>query len=90
VPNLIANCGFWVAGCSDGLNVRRLMYQTLIWAAVSRDQARCLRPPGNAKDCNRLADPLIDRVRGDIELGGDFLGRQELVDQPKAIELALA
>jgi len=65
--------GFWVAGLWLDGNVRRLMYQTLIWAAVLSDDPRRLRSPHDAKRLERLANPLIHGVRRDSKLGGDFL-----------------
>jgi len=80
--------GFWVTGFAKPLNVRRLMYQPLIWPAVLRDEAGGLRPPLDAEDVQRLTDTLIDRVRRDVELARDLFGRPMLVDEPEAIELA--
>jgi hypothetical protein len=51
------------------------MYQSLIWAAVLRNETRRLRATLHAKDLQRMADPLIDGVRRNSEFGGDFLGR---------------
>jgi hypothetical protein len=65
------------------------MYQSLIWSAVLRDNPRRLCPAGDAEDREGLADSLVDRVRRDSELGGDFLGIQMLVDEAEAVELAL-
>jgi hypothetical protein len=76
-----------VAGSGDRLNVRRLMYQSLIWPAVLRDEPRRLRAPIDAENLQRLADALVDGVRRNIELARDFFGRQMLVDEAKAIEL---
>jgi len=45
------------------LNVRRLMYQSLIWAAVLSDDARCLTAALDSKDVERSSDALIDGVR---------------------------
>ena len=64
------------------------MYQTLIWSAVAGDDAGGLGPALDSQDVESAADTLVDGVRGDLELGGDFLGRQMLVDQAQAIELA--
>jgi hypothetical protein len=89
VPNLNAGRGFWVAGFGECLNVRRLMYQTLIWPAVLGDEAGCLRAALDAERVKRLADALVDRVGGDVELAGDLFRRQVLVDEAQAIELAL-
>ncbi len=49
VPNLIADREFVFALGSCSRNVRRLMYQSLIWLAVLRDDARSLRPAANSK-----------------------------------------
>jgi len=65
------------------------MYQTLIWAAVLGDEARRLRAALDAKDGKGLPDALVDRVRGNPELRGDFLGVEMLVDEPETVELPL-
>jgi len=88
VPNLIANRGFWVTSGTVRLNVRRLMYQTLIWPAELRDDARGLGAAVNTEDMKRLSNPLVDGVRRYPELCGDFLGTQMLIDKAQAIELA--
>jgi hypothetical protein len=82
VPNLLADRGVWVGLGEHRLNVRRLMYQPLIWLRVVRDDAGGLLAPAYAEDVERLPDPLIDGMRRDVELGRDFLGRQMLVDEP--------
>jgi hypothetical protein len=63
------------------------MYQSLIWSAVPSDETRRLGAPFNAKDLQRLADALINRMRRDVELGSNFFGREVLVDETQAIEL---
>jgi hypothetical protein len=74
VPNLLTDRGFGMGGLAAALNVRRSMYQALIWRrGMLRDGARRLRSPLHAEDCKRLADALIDGVRGNGEAGGDFL-----------------
>nr|WP_230558814.1 hypothetical protein [Sphingomonas segetis] len=73
-----------------GGNVRRLMYQTLIWRLVLRNHPRRLRTALDTEDCERLAHALVDGVRRDAELGGDLLRIQMPVDEAKAIELAVA
>jgi hypothetical protein len=65
------------------------MYQSLIWPGILSDHARRLRASLDAEDLERLADALVDRVPRDSELGGDFLRAQMLVDEAKAIELAV-
>jgi hypothetical protein len=64
--------GLWVAGLSVGVNVRRLMYQSLIWLFVLGDDARCLRTPLDSEDCERLANALINGVGRDVQLCGDL------------------
>jgi hypothetical protein len=66
------------------------MYQTLIWSAVPGDETGGLAAALDAQDVQRAADSLVDRVRGNVELGRDFLGRQMLIYQPQAIQLARA
>jgi hypothetical protein len=81
--------GFGVAGLFVGGNVRRLMYQSLIWPFVPGDDTRRLRSPLDAKRGERLANALIDGVRRDVQFGRDFLGAEVLIDEEKAVELAL-
>jgi hypothetical protein len=88
VPNLFTDRAFWFVRIVLCLNVRRLMYQSLICSAVLRHQARRLRTTFNAKDLQRLADPLIDRMRRDSKLDRDFFGGKMSIDQTQAIELA--
>jgi hypothetical protein len=64
------------------------MYQTLIWPAALGDEAGGLASALDPEDVERAANALVDGMRGDVELGGDLLGRQMLVDQAQAIELA--
>jgi hypothetical protein len=80
--------GPWVTGLELAGNVRRLMYQTLIWPAVPRHEASGLGATLDAENGKCLADALVDGVRGNAELAGDLLGRQMLVDQPQAIQLS--
>ena len=74
VPNLLADRAFWVPFEQCRLNMRRLMYQTLIWSADLGDDARRLGPTFDLQDLKRAADALIDRMRGDIQLYGDLFG----------------
>ncbi len=60
VPNLITDRPHLLAGMIGGLNVRRLMYQSLIWSAVLGNQARGLGPPLDAQHLQGAADSLID------------------------------
>jgi hypothetical protein len=80
--------GFWVTGLATSLNVRRLMYQSLIWPTVHGNETRRLGTALDAKNLQRLADALIDGMRRNIELVRDFLGRQMFVNQAQAIELS--
>jgi hypothetical protein len=88
VPNLMTDRGLWVTGFWRGWNVRRLMYQPLIWALVLGDDARCLGPPLDAKDLKRLPDALVDGVRRNVQLGRNLLGREMPIDKSQAIQLA--
>jgi hypothetical protein len=63
------------------------MYQTLIWALVLGDDPGRMGTALDAEDGEGLTDPLVDRVRRDFELGRDFLRREQLIDEPQAIEL---
>jgi hypothetical protein len=89
VPNLIADRAAFVAPGALRLNVRRLMYQPLIWLAVLRDDAGGMLPPRNAEHVQCLADTLIHGVRRDSELDRNLLGGEMLVDEAQAIELPL-
>ena len=86
----MADRGVWVAGLGIAGNVRRLMYQSLIWAAVASDDAGRMGPAFDAEGRKGLADALIDGVRRNLELGRNLLGRQELIDQQQAVELSAA
>jgi hypothetical protein len=90
VPNLKTDRVAGLAPWSATLNVRRLMYQSLIWPAHLRHQACRLGAAVDPKNLESAPNPLIDRVRGNAELDGDFLGREMLVDEQQAIQLPLA
>jgi hypothetical protein len=79
--------GFWVAGFALGGNVRRLMYQALIWCAVLGDEASGLGAALDAQRLQRLANALIDRVGRNAEARGDLFRTQMLVDEAEAVEL---
>jgi hypothetical protein len=81
--------GLWVARLGLGGNVRRLMYQSLIWPAVLGDDPGRLGPPLDAEDLQRLADALVDRMRRNVELRRDLLRIQMLVDEAETIKLSL-
>jgi cobalamin biosynthesis protein CobD/CbiB len=78
VPNLSSDRGLWVAGQFVAVDVRRLMYQSLIWAPIGTrvlsDDPRSLAAPLHTEDMECAANALVDRVRRDVELGRDFLG----------------
>jgi hypothetical protein len=78
---------FWVAARAIALNVRRLMYQSLIWLGMLSDDPRCLCAALDPEDRQRLANPLVDGMWRDAELDGDLLGAEVLVDQPQTIQL---
>ena len=79
--------GSWLACTGVPLNVRRLMYQSLIWPLVAGDDPRSLRAALYSKDSEGLPNSLIDCVRRDMKLGRDFLGAEVLIDKAQAIEL---
>jgi len=79
--------GSWVTLFGLGGNVRRLMYQPLIWPRILGNDPRCLRTALDTEDRQRLANSLVDGMGRNPELGGDFLGAEMLVDEAKAIEL---
>jgi hypothetical protein len=81
----MADRGFWVTGLWLGGNVRRLMYQPLIWPFRLGNDARRLGAALDSEDGERLADTLVDRVRRDVELRRDFLGAKMLVDEEQAV-----
>jgi hypothetical protein len=88
VPNLNANRLIGMGRAGSRVDVRRLMYQALIWGAVLSDDTGGLRASLDAEGLERLADALVHRVRRDIELSRDFFRRQVLVHEAQTIELA--
>jgi hypothetical protein len=94
VPNLIANRAFLVTGQYGGVDVRRLMYQSLI-CRISRGQSRGDHPRGltpalDAELFERAADPLVDRMRADPQPRRNFLAAVVKVDQQKSFDLTRA
>jgi hypothetical protein len=83
VPNLMTDRRIGFAGNWCRVDVRRLMYQTLIWGeqARRRGDARGLRPALDAEVVEGLADSLVDGVRGNAELDRDLFRRQVLIDE---------
>jgi hypothetical protein len=73
MSNLIADGFFGLAVQRAYLNVWPLMDRALIWAAVLSDNSGRLSAALDAQDMERLADPLVDGVRRDAELGRDLL-----------------
>ena len=67
--------------------MRRLMYQTLIRAAVLSDEPGGLGAAFDTKGLQRVADTLVDGMRRNVEFDRNFLRREVLVDEPQAIEL---
>lgn len=64
------------------------MYQSLIWVMHLRDHACGLGAALDAKDMERAADALVDRMRGNAEFNGDLLRGKMLVDEQKGIQLS--
>jgi hypothetical protein len=56
--------------------------------AESRQQARGLAPGGHAQPLAGLADAHVDAGRGNVQLLGDFLGREAASDQGEALALS--
>jgi hypothetical protein len=65
--------GIGLAGAGLTLNVRRLMYQSLIWPLVAGNNSSGLRTSLDPEGRESLPDPLVDRVRRDVKLGRDLL-----------------
>ena len=63
MPNLITDRFAGVARGCAALNVRRLMYQSLIWAVHLRDEARGLGAAFDTQRVERAANSLVDRMR---------------------------
>ena len=63
------------------------MYQPLIWALMAGDDARGLCATLHSKGLKGAPDPLVDGMRRNMKLGGDFLGGKVLIDQQQAVEL---
>ncbi|HEX8936934.1 MAG TPA: hypothetical protein VF776_01595 [Sphingomicrobium sp.] len=82
--------GFWVTRLRLAGNVRRLMYQSLIWLFEFGNETRRLRAAFDAENRESLTDALINRVRRDMELGRDLLGTEVLIDEQETIKLAWA
>jgi hypothetical protein len=73
VPNLIADRALFVARPGIRLNVRRLMYQSLIWRTMLSHESSRLAPPRDLQDVESLPYALVDRMRRNPELDRDFL-----------------
>jgi len=54
------------------------------------DDPRGLGAALDPEDVERAANPLVDGVRGDVELDRDLFGIEVLVDQQQALELPRA
>ncbi|HJR82514.1 MAG TPA: hypothetical protein VJ775_01175 [Sphingomicrobium sp.] len=63
MPNLIADRPGGVRSGSWNLNVRRLMYQSLIWLVLARDDAGRLGSTVDAQRLKSKTDALIDGMR---------------------------
>jgi hypothetical protein len=72
VPNLMTDRPHLLVDSWLGLNVRRLMYQSLIWSAVLRYHASGMRTSLYSENLKRAANALIDGMWRDPELGGDL------------------
>jgi hypothetical protein len=73
VPNLKTDRLVGLAWRIAALNVRRLMYQSLIWPMDLGDHARCLGAAFDTENPQGSANALIDGVRRYAEFHRDFL-----------------
>jgi hypothetical protein len=94
VPNLIANRTFLVTGQYGGVDVRRLMYQSLIcgivqWQSRGNHPGR-LAATVDAQLFERAADSLVDGMRANAQPGGNFLAAVVKVDKQEDFDLARA
>jgi len=94
VPNLSADRAVFLSEPGSRVDVRRLMYQTLIYGVIHgeliRDHARSIAPPLNVELFQCATDPLIDRVRADAQFGCDFLAAIVAINQQQTLDLALS
>jgi len=74
VPNLSSDRGLWFAEFAVALNVRRLMYQSLIWAGALRNDARGLAAAFHAEDVQSPPNALVYGMWGDGELARNLFG----------------
>ena len=74
MPNLKTDRPIGLIRFECRLNVRRLMYQSLIWPNLLRYQPRRLRTTLDPQDMEGAADALIDRMGRNTELDCDLLG----------------
>jgi hypothetical protein len=88
VPNLNTDRGSLLASDRRPLNMRRLMYQSLIWGCVGGDEACRLGAAFDSEGLQGTAHPLVDGVRRNAEASGNLLGREMLMDEVQAFELA--
>ena len=93
MPNLSADRALFLSGLEVSVDVRRLMYQTLICRILGRDgvghQACGLSAAVYSKFFQSPANALIDGVRADAEANRDFLAAVVPVDQKQAFDLSL-
>lgn len=93
VPNLIADRPDLVSFCRVGVDVRRLMYQSLICrlrgVENGGDHARRFTTPFYPQFFQCTADALVDRVGADTEAERNFLAAEMLVDEQEAVDLTL-
>src|SRR6187551_1906818 len=93
VPNRSADRAALLSGWKECVDVRRLMYQTLI-CRIDRqggdDQPCRFAAPIHPQLVESAANSLVDGVRADPELCGNFLAVVMLVDQQQAFDLPRA
>ena len=73
VPNLKTDRPFRMSGSGVAYNVRRLMYQPLIWGVVGSDEAGGMLALPDAEDLKCLANSLVHGVGRNAEPDRNFL-----------------
>jgi hypothetical protein len=79
VPNLITDRVAGLGLRCAALNVRRLMYQPLIWCVHPSDHAGSLDPALNLQDLQSAADALIDSMWRNAQFDRDLFRGKVLV-----------
>jgi hypothetical protein len=94
VPNLSADRAVFLSELSRRVDVRRLMYQTLIYGVIGRNliryHSRGIASPLYTELVQGAANALIDRMGADPQFGRDFLAAVMAINQQQALDLAFS